>query len=1426
MKTPRNTSAIILIALALFSTYTFLQFGFVKNAYGAVSVFGYDTIGTAGSTTVENVIVGSTFTITNGGTATGMGAYLKPSSQWSGNTKCAIYRHSDLSLIGNTTETAVSGTLGEGWYTYTFSVQPSLVNGTEYLLVVWAQSKTGTCLLVYDSGSTNQGHANSAIYGTWPNPMASASHSNFKYSVYCNYTIQADQLAPTYSSVASSTVIPSAPCSLSANWVDDTGLSYYILSHNNTGTFANTTVSFGASPSTAWSNQTVTLNSSVGNIVQWKYYANDTSNNWNSTMPWQNITVTAIPTGYWVAPNGYVDSNSSWTTETSAYDLNASSYALGTLWSTGTDYLILNTSQIMSTAIKIKIFMSTIVTIAVYNGSWITVLNSVRVSPDTFYYTVQFSVNQVTAARINFSDFGYLFEFYFWKIESYSLANYLTSFSNAITWTDNIYTAYLGYILGTQTVSDLSTAFWNLPLTTSAQGMVVLYWAAILRKLGVENQTKVQWALDNVTIMANGLPQTGLDALHSNKAFFSTYDRYAILGYYWADKYAYDTGKWNKTMAYANFDWTMDHATLPVALYVYYDNTTWVFNGATSPRYYDEAAQSLDVYQEFYDAGVTAALDKALNVWNVINNILWVSAYPEHYTYVANSTADLWECEAGSFLQVITKLFYYYGGSLGNYSRISVDMFNRFLAENWSSPQWYNYVVVHARNATDNSLYNAQKRLANTVIGWSALTGFYPRFNSTAQGTIRTMLEGSAGTDPAWLLLMNNTGELFNAPWGFSSFSDAVVDSNATAVGLSLMFMQGIVPNTATLAVPLEEFTYEYPYSMLDGDLFNVSLSARTVTLSLLAAGTVDFLFGNLTTYAFADKGVYRVSFASDWSSISAVTYLGSLPTNRKYLAAPTPHYYSEVPLSFIPSRGEVLSKIAGGAVAEGLSVLGKGLTTVLKTSVTALSLVLSDLRVMAQSVLGWVSGTFSPDSTRAWVLTRFSIVPASLAIIYLASGLQTALRFYGAVAESVILAGGGNSLLSRRGTLSYSLGAASTRFSAQTLSKSVAEAFSALGARANSLSRSLSLAASFIAHGLDAMVFQRFGASPMSFALNSVKGASTTIGKIVSESFTVASGRLDSLQRLGATSLSALLSGQRSLLERVSGGITEAFNVGTLHYLTVLKYALTPLTIAVHGVASGLYGAIFTVYSSILMLVSLASGRVLSVGQQGNVAELFSSGVIHSINLVRYGLETMSLSVTSIASGLIHYLVRYGLVPAAFALSGIRSLLEGVGGVVAGSLGVASTRMWVFAKHALLSLTYPLSDLASKTASFAGVIVAAFASASRRVMEMLDLGSVSGSLGVLAGRATSVLKLSEVVLALAMHGMSVGLPTFLTFFGSIIGSFNLGSVGSNFMVPYGTGVGDLAMTFFAVAISVPFALGIGIVFLKKRKRLESADQL
>jgi len=90
-----------------------------------------------------------------------------------------------------------------------------------------------------------------------------------------------DTTPPTWTNAGTNNTIAGQPTRFYVRWTDNAGLSGFIFGTNNTGRWANDTWT-PMSGTTNWSNVTKTLNSTA-TVVQWRIWANDTSNNWNDT---------------------------------------------------------------------------------------------------------------------------------------------------------------------------------------------------------------------------------------------------------------------------------------------------------------------------------------------------------------------------------------------------------------------------------------------------------------------------------------------------------------------------------------------------------------------------------------------------------------------------------------------------------------------------------------------------------------------------------------------------------------------------------------------------------------------------------------------------------------------------------------------------------------------------------------------------------------------------------------------------------------------------------------------------------------------------------------------------------------------------------------------------------------------------------------
>jgi hypothetical protein len=164
----------------------YMQFRSYPSTFSdATENFG-NTVEGENTRNTENTIVGSVFTPTKDGEAQSISAYIRMTSN-SKNMKCAIYLHSNLSLVAQTEEKNVP--TGTAWVTFNFPTpKPILKANTEYLLVAWSSSGNGYAYLYYTLGASNQGHYASSTYGAnFPNPMPNPTHETRAYSIYCTF---------------------------------------------------------------------------------------------------------------------------------------------------------------------------------------------------------------------------------------------------------------------------------------------------------------------------------------------------------------------------------------------------------------------------------------------------------------------------------------------------------------------------------------------------------------------------------------------------------------------------------------------------------------------------------------------------------------------------------------------------------------------------------------------------------------------------------------------------------------------------------------------------------------------------------------------------------------------------------------------------------------------------------------------------------------------------------------------------------------------------------------------------------------------------------------------------------------------------------------------------------------------------------------
>jgi len=163
------------------------------------------------------------------------------------------------------------------------------------ITVIFGQQTTVNVTAVYPNSGTVALYEDGNLVSNPRTTVLSWGEHSYKGNISgnANYTANAtgatyyinviDITPPTYSLNSTNSTLAGAAVSHNLYWQDDVGLSYAIFSLDNcTGSLQNIT-GMSLSGASAWSNFTVVINSTVGCTIRWCVYANDTSNNWNSS---------------------------------------------------------------------------------------------------------------------------------------------------------------------------------------------------------------------------------------------------------------------------------------------------------------------------------------------------------------------------------------------------------------------------------------------------------------------------------------------------------------------------------------------------------------------------------------------------------------------------------------------------------------------------------------------------------------------------------------------------------------------------------------------------------------------------------------------------------------------------------------------------------------------------------------------------------------------------------------------------------------------------------------------------------------------------------------------------------------------------------------------------------------------------------------
>ncbi len=459
-----------------------------------------------------------------------------------------------------------------------------------------------------------------------------------------------------------------------------------------------------------------------------------------------------------------------------------------------------------------------------------------------------------------------------------TLADALNATINNVNWgAADSWTSTWGIILGGQSLSAFDNAMSQD--LASANYNDALFVARLANISGYSSTTLSAGTLTALKNMANegSLPNNYNAKSYGdpNSGCYLVYDRYLIWAYQYAQQYGL-TNRWNANQAFLDFSALYNKP--PINSHsgemLFADPPgNWAYS--YSSRYYDEYAETLSVFVKLAEIGVPGALTYADKAWTGLQN-LWNGKY-----YVYEASWPIIECESGNFAQVIAEYMQLKGGNIPYWNRVIQDLDYKLLVNGWKSPGWSTTgVIVHGANGA-----NPEQRLWETMGVMTALEALYPYFNSTMQASFDNMMLGST---EAWQSLMSsslNVGGYFKGASGDSSPSN-----DATACATATLFLDGIVPVTGSLAIPIQNEEYQDHRTSFPVTEFQFSYVNHQISIPA-NAGQLTFIYGSSpVSYNFPAKGNYTIQFSNDWNTITSVngqpvTSVPSAPQNLQTIA-------------------------------------------------------------------------------------------------------------------------------------------------------------------------------------------------------------------------------------------------------------------------------------------------------------------------------------------------------------------------------------------------------------------------------------------------------------------------------------------------------------------------------------------------------------
>ena len=186
-----------------------------------------------------------------------------------------------------------------GKYTY---VQDSIVVGSFYCMELYVQRSSGTVSL-WINGVLKINVTGANLGGSDFNTVCVGSSDFASIGGYVSVddVVVANSYigpisgvgSPVVSNVSAGPVFAGGSCVFSSFWSDNVSLGGFVFSTNNTGVWVNGTwVAFSGTPS--WGNVSKVLSLTVGSVVGYRWFVNDSSGVWVGSGI-QNLTVQSVP---------------------------------------------------------------------------------------------------------------------------------------------------------------------------------------------------------------------------------------------------------------------------------------------------------------------------------------------------------------------------------------------------------------------------------------------------------------------------------------------------------------------------------------------------------------------------------------------------------------------------------------------------------------------------------------------------------------------------------------------------------------------------------------------------------------------------------------------------------------------------------------------------------------------------------------------------------------------------------------------------------------------------------------------------------------------------------------------------------------------------------------------------------------------------